>query len=920
MEPLGLAIDFGSTRTKVAYFNSSKNEARLIELGEEDRNIIPSVFYIPKEGNPSVGDDALMMVDHDPEGIVIGLKREIHRSVMVRCGPGRPPIGRVQLASEIFSYIRRKCQKEVFFEKNINLDICTLTVPVSFVEQQRDCIRKAAELAGFKHIMLIEEPVAAARAWLSTAGKTLATDHVIICDAGGGTTDFGLLRYEKGRFESVPDVPTEGFPSGGNDIDESILDRVLEAGTYDADSAINSRGAFLVKIRKAKELFARHPASEKPISLNGITLQVPLKTVKDSGQVYIEKTVKELRSFLSRCNTVGKVHEIPILLVGGGSRLSGLKEAIEVLAPGRVFQWNQSNYATVLGAATPLLKPVVPTTPPKTPNPNGYREVVNLFKDNPNFTNKNLEDLTRMSIKLRLSKEEASQIETEVLGMPKELFYDLSQEQKLKEKENLSRYREVVAARNFLGIKNFTIIDLKHLTGMSTELRLSNEQASQIETEVLGMLKEQYYDLSLQKQKENLSRYREVVAARNFLGIKNFTIIDLKHLTGMSTELRLSKEQASQIETEVLGMPKEHLDFIQEKNLKEKENLSRYREEVKVKAFLGNHNFTIKDLNNLTRMSNELGLSEGQASQIETEVLGMPKKIFYDSRQKGTKNGQAGLGWSKPVQFPKPKGEPPTIPKVEIQPQGTTVQKAGEIITNELGMKFAWIPPGTFMMGSPESEADRSGWETSHKVTITKGFYLGIYTVTQEQWEALTGGNPTSFKFTGAKLPVTNVSWERCQSFINYLNTMMMNGVYRLPTEAEWEYACRAGTTTAYSFGDVITPEDANYQSSFLGSVFTLFLLDSPKAVGSYKPNAFGLYDMHGNVSEWCEDWLGGYPSGPVLDPKGPETGPETSEFRVSRGGSYFHFASQIRSSNRSDLSTPTDGHDFIGLRLAWTK
>ena len=853
MEPLGLAIDFGSTRTKVAYFNSSKNEARLIELGEEDRNIIPSVFYIPKEGNPSVGDDALMMVDHDPEGIVIGLKREIHRSVMVRCGPGRPPIGRVQLASEIFSYIRRKCQKEVFFEKNINLDICTLTVPVSFVEQQRDCIRKAAELAGFKHIMLIEEPVAAARAWLSTAGKTLATDHVIICDAGGGTTDFGLLRYEKGRFESVPDVPTEGFPSGGNDIDESILDRVLEAGTYDADSAINSRGAFLVKIRKAKELFARHPASEKPISLNGITLQVPLKTVKDSGQVYIEKTVKELRSFLSRCNTVGKVHEIPILLVGGGSRLSGLKEAIEVLAPGRVFQWNQSDYATVLGAATPLLKPVVPTTPPKTPNPNGYREVVNLFKDNPNFTNKNLEDLTRMSIKLRLSKEEASQIETEVLGMPKELFYDLSQEQKLKEKENLSRYREVVAARNFLGIKNFTIIDLKHLTGMSTELRLS-------------------------------------------------------------------KEQASQIETEVLGMPKEHLDFIQEKNLKEKENLSRYREEVKVKAFLGNHNFTIKDLNNLTRMSNELGLSEGQASQIETEVLGMPKKIFYDSRQKGTKNGQAGLGWSKPVQFPKPKGEPPTIPKVEIQPQGTTVQKAGEIITNELGMKFAWIPPGTFMMGSPESEADRSGWETSHKVTITKGFYLGIYTVTQEQWEALTGGNPTSFKFTGAKLPVTNVSWERCQSFINYLNTMMMNGVYRLPTEAEWEYACRAGTTTAYSFGDVITPEDANYQSSFLGSVFTLFLLDSPKAVGSYKPNAFGLYDMHGNVSEWCEDWLGGYPSGPVLDPKGPETGPETSEFRVSRGGSYFHFASQIRSSNRSDLSTPTDGHDFIGLRLAWTK
>ena len=422
MEPLGLAIDFGSTRTKVAYFDSSKNEPQLIELGQEIRAIIPSVFYIPKEGDRLVGDDALMMVDHDPEGIVIGLKKEIHRTGMVRCGPGRPPIERVQLASDIFSLIRRLCQKEVFLEKNINLNICTLTVPVSFEEKQRDCIRKAAELAGFKQIMLIEEPVAAARAWLSTAGKTLATDHVIICDAGGGTTDFGLLRYEKGRFESVPDVPTDGFPSGGNDIDESILDRVLEAGTNDADSARNSRGAFLVKIRQAKELFARHPASEKPISLNGITLQVPLKTVKDSGHLYIEKTVEGLKRFLIRCSNVVKVHEIPILLVGGGSRLSGLKEAIEVLAPGRVFQWNHSDYATVLGAATPLLK----TIPKQSPQPQRYREVVKNFIDKQNFTIKNLEDLTRMSTELGLSKEEASQIETEVFGMPKEQFYDLS--------------------------------------------------------------------------------------------------------------------------------------------------------------------------------------------------------------------------------------------------------------------------------------------------------------------------------------------------------------------------------------------------------------------------------------------------------------------------------------------------------------
>ena len=801
MEPLGLAIDFGSTRTKVAYFDSSKNEPQLIELGQEIRAIIPSVFYIPKEGDRLVGDDALMMVDHDPEGIVIGLKKEIHRTGMVRCGPGRPPIERVQLASDIFSLIRRLCQKEVFLEKNINLNICTLTVPVSFEEKQRDCIRKAAELAGFKQIMLIEEPVAAARAWLSTAGKTLATDHVIICDAGGGTTDFGLLRYEKGRFESVPDVPTDGFPSGGNDIDESILDRVLEAGTNDADSARNSRGAFLVKIRQAKELFARHPASEKPISFNGITLQVPLKTVKDSGHLYIEKTVEGLKRFLIRCSNVVKVHEIPILLVGGGSRLSGLKEAIEVLAPGRVFQWNHSDYATVLGAATPLLK----TIPKQSPQPQRYREVVKNFIDKQNFTIKNLEDLTRMSTELGLSKEEAIQIETEVFGMPKELFYDLSREQK--RKDILSRYREEVKAKNFLGIKNFTIIDLNHLTGMSTELRLSNEQASQIETEVLGMPKEQYYDLFSQKQKENLSRYRE---------------------------------------------------------------------EVKAKNFLGKHNFTIKNLEDLTRMSTELGLSKEQAIQIETEVLGMPKGLFYDSR-------------------PTPPGKP---------------QKAGEVITNELGMKFAWIPSGTFVMGSPESEADRSSNETSHKVTITKGFYLGIYTVTQEQWEAVMGtgflwfgGNPSTTK--GDKLPVTDVSWEDCQEFIKKLNAKTGDG-YRLPTESEWEYGCRAGTATAYYFGAKITPKDANYADSNIRKQV---------AVGSYKPNAFGLYDMHGNVWEWCEDWYRDFPTGAVTDPKGPQTG----QARVLRGGAFSSTTSGARSSCRFNFS-PTYRYIDLGLRLAWTK
>jgi formylglycine-generating enzyme required for sulfatase activity len=132
------------------------------------------------------------------------------------------------------------------------------------------------------------------------------------------------------------------------------------------------------------------------------------------------------------------------------------------------------------------------------------------------------------------------------------------------------------------------------------------------------------------------------------------------------------------------------------------------------------------------------------------------------------------------------------------------------------------------------------------------------------------------------------------------------NGGYRLPTEAEWEHACRAGSTTAYSFGDKITPKDANIFESKIGK---------PVAVGSYKPNEFGLYDMHGNLWEWCEDWSGVYPAGSVTDPKGPAMGNR----RVLRGGSFSNYESLARSSYRNVI-TPTDRGDVGGLRLAKTK
>ena len=227
-----------------------------------------------------------------------------------------------------------------------------------------------------------------------------------------------------------------------------------------------------------------------------------------------------------------------------------------------------------------------------------------------------------------------------------------------------------------------------------------------------------------------------------------------------------------------------------------------------------------------------------------------------------------------------------------------------EILGKEIKLEMVLIPAGTFMRGSPSSEKGRYDNETQHEVTITKPFYIGKYEVTQEQWEAVMGDNP-SRRTKGAKLPVTDVSWEDCRDFIKKLNSKA-NGGYRLPTEAEWEYACRAGTTTAYSFGDSLTKSDANYGDGTLGNT---------KTVGSYKPNAFGLYDMHGNVWEWCADWKEEYPLVSATDPMGVPMG----IYRVLRGGSFDGNRLSARSSYRFNSSRPSNRDDDLGFRLART-
>lgn len=228
------------------------------------------------------------------------------------------------------------------------------------------------------------------------------------------------------------------------------------------------------------------------------------------------------------------------------------------------------------------------------------------------------------------------------------------------------------------------------------------------------------------------------------------------------------------------------------------------------------------------------------------------------------------------------------------------------VIVNSIGMSLKLVPAGRFQMGSISGDSDE---RPVHEVTLTSPFYLGIYEVTQQQYERVTGTNPSSFNGR-AKNPVENVSWEAAVEFCSRLSAIpaekSFGRVYRLPSEAEWEYACRAGTTTAFSFDD--DPGQLADYAWFKGNSDR-----STQSVGKKQPNAWGLYDMHGNVWEWCQDWKSDYSSGSVTNPVGPPSG----STHVYRGGSWRSKIRSCRSSDRFKHIRPPGYRDNrVGFRV----
>ena len=239
-------------------------------------------------------------------------------------------------------------------------------------------------------------------------------------------------------------------------------------------------------------------------------------------------------------------------------------------------------------------------------------------------------------------------------------------------------------------------------------------------------------------------------------------------------------------------------------------------------------------------------------------------------------------------------------------------------------MEMVWIPPGTFLMGSPEDEPGNQPNEgPQHEVTISQGFYLGKHELTQGQWASVMDTQPWighSVIREGSNFPAEWISWEDAQAFIHRLNVTAGDSLYRMPTEAEWEYACRAGTTTAWSFGDdesvMGTYAWFKGNTSDMGEWYT-------REVGQKLPNPWGLCDMHGNVLEWTQDWaMREYTTGSQVDPIQAEPtvvvapGTDDTPARILRGGMRLFYSSGCRSAFRFHQFSPTDPGHLTGVRI----
>ena len=377
-----IAIDFGTSRTKLAYRNA-RGEAKVMHF-EEERAWAPSLFYLaPQSEDVMWGYDAAAMLEDDPGGVVETLKRKLQETKIRANGRGVEP---QDLLAHLFTALRIQAGQSILDFAGKPPQAVKLTVPVLYGPPIERVMRTAAKAAGFDDIELITEPVAAARAWAAEAGSD-ARD-VIIFDAGGGTIDWAWLRREDGTFRVVPECPPGGDKDvGGHHLDQGLLELVKDAltreGALDAVEHVeHERVRWLAKVRGIKEQFSRG-VPIAPLRVRGRAITLAASDIeKEIDRRFIAQSCDWLASYLEKVRAVAPKARPTILLVGGSARLAGLKEKLEERLECRAVLWERSEYATVLGAVGKAALPPPPPIPPRPePQPKPALADLAVFRD-----------------------------------------------------------------------------------------------------------------------------------------------------------------------------------------------------------------------------------------------------------------------------------------------------------------------------------------------------------------------------------------------------------------------------------------------------------------------------------------------------------------------------------------------------------